>query len=106
MALSPDQIISASLVASGEASAVELLVGAKRVAITVETGPGHPNLRIGNTVVVIPTPEAAAVSSGMVEGTVVALQENFVTLAVAASDAPILASMIGSGPLVVALKGR
>ena len=101
-----DQIVLDSALSASTVTPGELLVGAGRVAVAVETGPGRPHLTVGNHVIIIPSADGAAANPVSVEGMVVALQDSFVTVSVASSHAPVLAAMIGTGPLVVALKGR
>jgi hypothetical protein len=105
--LAPDEVVTPGSLSGTKVSAAELLVGPGRVGVSVETGPGRPNLSIGNAVIVIPSPDVTAARAPMVvDASVVALADNFVTVSVATSDAPVLAAMIGAGPVFVALKGR
>ena len=104
--LSTDEIVSPGLLASRTMSPAELLVGPGHVGIAVETGVRRPNLAVGNTVIVVPSPGAGSPEGATaVEGRVVELQEGFVTVAVPSALATRLAAIIGNGPAVIALKG-
>ncbi len=104
------QIMLSDLTDAKPVTKTELLIGNGRVGVSLETAGIRPDLTIGSEVVVVASSDASAQSSALnlsnIEGTVVALQERFVTVAVPLSKAPSLASMVGNGPVLIALKGR
>jgi hypothetical protein len=100
------QIVTRELVADRLVSPSVLRIGRGRVGITIETGAARPELLEGFPVVVIASPDAQTRGgSATVEATVVAVGDRFVTVSVAESEAPKLASFMAGGPVYIALKG-
>lgn len=100
------QILTTGLFTAHAASPMALRVGRGRVGVTLETGPARPDLSVGSSVLVIASPDAQARSgSTSVQGTVVAFDDRFVTLAVTNDQAANLAKMMAGGPVHVALIG-
>ena len=100
------QILTPGLITAHTASPMALRVGRGRVGVTVETGPARPELLNGSSVLVIASPDAQTRSgSTSVEGTVVAFDDRFVTLAVNNDQAANLAKMMAGGPVYIALIG-
>ena len=96
-------------IAGRRLSATRVLIGRGRRGVAIATGDARPPLRVGDRVDVIAAHGAGdgpgPVGVVAMNAEVVAVADRSVTVAVADHDAVMVADAMGSGPLLLALRG-